>query len=39
MKPDLHKFKARVQPLTAKAWTEIPIYFKHLKIDFINISL
>ena len=31
MKPDLHKFTGYVQPLTAKAWPGIPIYFKHFK--------
>ncbi len=37
MKPDLHKFTGYVQPLTAKAWLYLPIFFKYLKIDFINI--
>ncbi len=39
MMPDLHKFKDHVQPLTAKTWTVIPIYFKHFKIDLISVSL
>ena len=39
MKPDLHKFTGYVQPLTAKAWPGLPIYFNYLKIDSISVSL
>jgi hypothetical protein len=39
MKPSLHKFTGYVQPLTAKAWLDLPIYFNNLKNDFISISL
>jgi hypothetical protein len=38
MKPDLHKFTGYEQPLTAKTWPGLPIYFYYLKIDFISIS-
>lgn len=39
MKPNLHKFKAIVQPLTAKTRLEIPIYFKQFKIVDKDVSL
>lgn len=39
MKPDLHKFTGCVQPLTAKTWPDLPIYFNDLKTDFIGINL
>jgi len=39
MKPDLHKFTGYVQPLTAKACPDLPVYFNDLKIYFIGVSL
>lgn len=32
MKPNLHKFTGYVQPLTAKTWPDLPVYFKKIKI-------
>jgi hypothetical protein len=32
MKPDLHEFKAIVQPLTAKTRLAIPVYLNILKL-------
>jgi hypothetical protein len=31
MKPNLHKFTGYVQPLTAKAWPNLPVYNKKIK--------
>ena len=39
MMPDLHKFTGYVQPLTAKTWPGLPIYFNYLNNDFIDINL